>query len=362
MRIHNFGPFSLLALALVPSQVFGDTCDSVRQLALNKDFVQSQTIDSPGRYCLRENLEVKGIFSFGHSPRTSSSIIGISAAEVILDFNSHSASSDANLEAGIDTTVSYQPKRRIDNPPKEIVIRNGSIRLTRRGAGVSIVGLGGIANGAPISISSDLGWVENELFHARERAPESGKSAKTLTETTKLEISAAENIRLEMPKLSEYPNRKILIENMKIRTRRLGIVIQGADTVIRDSVIEVDSGTAIWLYGPNSVIENNTIIVHGEAEPKVGLFLLEADAPIRLHHGDGALVRNNRIIIAGKANRRAISLFDTGPIRVENNTVYGLSKTNEMVKAFLGNVQLSEFGNKFEPTWKSWFSTWPPRW
>jgi Right handed beta helix region len=359
MKIRWLKLLGLLLLATPSLPTYSVECSSVKQVPTNKDYVQSQEIADSGLFCLRENLEIKRIASHGHSPRTSSSILRITAGNVALDLRGHSAWSDADLEAGIDTSVSYLPESKVDAPPTSITLRNGQIRLTRRGAGISMVGLGGVLNGAPTSVSSDFAWTQNRVLQFKKEGGQNKEGMATiLAETANREKSAAQDARTQMPNVSDYLNRKIVIENMTIKTRRVGIVIQGAGTVIRNSVIEVDSGTAIWLFGPNSVIENNTIIVRGESEPKVGLFLLEADAPIRLHHGDGALVRNNRIIIASKANRRAISLFDTGPIRIESNTIFGLRKDDEAFTAFLGRAQFTATSNLFEPYWKSWLGVW----
>ena len=319
--IQALGALTLGAFPLLSS---GQVCDAIRQVPKNKDYVQSQFIDSSGSYCLKEDLKVKGIFSFGRSPRIATSILGVDTSNVILDFGTYNAWSDAQLEAGVDTTASYEPGHKVVNPPHSITIRNGSLRLLRRGVGISMVGLGGVFNGSPRSIASDNDepkFSDTTSDDDRKRRIEEGR---------RILASEMDRARAEMPKLADYPNRKILIENMKIRTNRVGIVIQGAGTVIRDSVIEVDAGTAIWIYGPNAIIENNTIIVRGNFDPKSGLSLYEADAPIRLHHGDGAIVRNNRIVVSNRVNRRAISLFDTGRIRFESNQIYGLGQSDQL--------------------------------
>ena len=107
-------------------------------------------------------------------------------------------------------------------------------------------------------------------------------------------------------------------------------------------MIETDSGTALWLYGPNAVVENNTIIVHCLSKP-MGLQGVarcnEMDAPIRLMHGDGAVIRNNRFVLRGKAHQRVLSLFDTGAFTFEGNTFVGLEDAGQAVKAFSGTVQ-----------------------
>ena len=157
----------------------------------------------------------------------------------------------------------------------------------------------------------------------------------------------AADVKKQLPaNAAGYENRHVTIDHMTIRAAGFGIAVQGAGTVIRDSTIEVDSGTAISIFGPDALIENNTIIVNGS-----GLWL-EADAPIRLHHGDRAVIRNNRIIVRRGAHRRAVSVFETGPFRLENNTFYGIDD-GDVVTAFLGKVQLEPGKNVSLPLWRA---------
>ena len=101
--------------------------------------------------------------------------------------------------------------------------------------------------------------------------------------------------------------------------------------------------------GVARLIENNTIIVHGASPVR------EADAPIRLHHGDGAIIRNNRIVIKDGANRHGLSVFDTGAITVEKNTFYGMTEKDGVARAFAGKLEMEATGSRFEPAWKAVF-------
>ena len=127
---------------------------------------------------------------------------------------------------------------------------------------------------------------------------------------------------------------------MKIRTQDYAVVLQGGASVVRNSVIETDSGSSLWVYGPNAIVENNTFIVHCIDRPmsRQGVSHCDAmDAPIRLMHGDGAIIRNNTFVLRDSANLRALSIFDTGHITFEGNTVVGLKKPAEAVSAFSGS-------------------------
>lgn len=135
----------------------------------------------------------------------------------------------------------------------------------------------------------------------------------------------------------DYPARGILVEKVAISSAGWGIGVEGAGTVIRDSTIEVDAGTALWIYGPNARIENNTIIVRGRGRVR------EADAPIRLHHGDGAIIRNNRIVVKGDGHPWAVTSFRTGAITLEGNTMNGKPIGPEGIKVFADDLfQLTE--------------------
>lgn len=360
----------LLIASLIesPGALGAQTCAPITQRPKNDGYVQDHGIDKPGHYCLKEDIFVKGYRSIAEGGRifnVSKIIVNIGSHDVILDLNGNTAWSDGRLEAGFETTLAEQRKP-LKDPPKNITVQGGSLRLERSGIGIRFTGLGGLINDKwPISLVSDqergslsreaeqanaeiatkaaegpVGMKLDLLLNARKRQVER-YGAKT--------VSAFEQERESpLPRdASSYPVRNLRIENMRIRTQAAAAVLQGAGTVIRDSIIEVDAGTALWIYGPNAVIEDNTIIVHGKApgpDP-----LLEADAPIRLIQADGAIIRNNRIVAADAAHKRAISLFETGPVTVESNRFEGIGETDEWAKAFRGTVQVQSRGNTFGP-------------
>jgi len=149
---------------------------------------------------------------------------------------------------------------------------------------------------------------------------------------------ALEEVLRALPaRARDYPARGILVEKVAISSAGWGIGVEGAGTVIRDSTIEVDAGTALWIYGPHARIENNTIIVRGRGRVR------EADAPIRLHHGDGAIIRNNRIVVKGDGHPWAITSFRTGAITLEGNTMNGKPVGPEGIRVFADDLfQLTE--------------------
>nr|WP_255407841.1 right-handed parallel beta-helix repeat-containing protein [Collimonas sp. PA-H2] len=114
-----------------------------------------------------------------------------------------------------------------------------------------------------------------------------------------------------------------MVEHMTIHAGWRGVVMGGGGNVLRDSTIDVDGHTAVYMYGPGSIIENNTIIIHrnGDAKP--------FDAAIKLRDAHGAVVRNNRIIYKGgwlgKAPA-AVNLLDSTDVLIEGNTVENFDK------------------------------------
>jgi hypothetical protein len=294
---------------------------------------------------LAADLHVKGWYEpFAHgSPWKSDDVILflLAASDITVDLKGHSISSNAKLTtAGIETPIDGYPNHTrqpsLDGlkqvpKPSNVLIRNGALVLdspSKRGIGMQFSYFFNI----PASVESDLigTWAAETGQPANESSLRQAKRwAKDLQE--KLPKSA-----------SKYPNRNIRIENMSIRSSDVGIIVQGAGTVIRDSVIEVKTGTAIWIYGPNALIENNTIIVHGDYK------LLDADAPIRLHHGNGAVIRGNRIIIAGNSRKRIISAFDTGSFTLEGNRFQGIGEKDELTNDFMGISDMRARDNHYE--------------
>ncbi|MEZ5652497.1 MAG: right-handed parallel beta-helix repeat-containing protein [Burkholderiaceae bacterium] len=119
--------------------------------------------------------------------------------------------------------------------------------------------------------------------------------------------------------IGEYRPTEYLIDNMEVIAGEYGIRLMGRYNRITNSRIEVtDSKSAIYLFGPDNVIENNIIVFRGKgATPSA--------APIKLHHGDRTVIRNNVIIIEGPDQdaRQAVSLIESRDVVLEGNRVYG---------------------------------------
>ncbi|WP_369827846.1 right-handed parallel beta-helix repeat-containing protein [Collimonas sp. PA-H2] len=134
------------------------------------------------------------------------------------------------------------------------------------------------------------------------------------------DLPASESLDKKAPGYQPTGN---LVEHMTIHAGWRGVVMGGGGNVLRDSTIDVDGHTAVYMYGPGSIIENNTIIIHrnGDAKP--------FDAAIKLRDAHGAVVRNNRIIYKGgwlgKAPA-AVNLLDSTDVLIEGNTVENFDK------------------------------------
>ncbi|MEZ5658028.1 MAG: right-handed parallel beta-helix repeat-containing protein [Burkholderiaceae bacterium] len=116
-----------------------------------------------------------------------------------------------------------------------------------------------------------------------------------------------------------YIETDYLAHSLHVVAGEVGIRMMGRHNRISNSRIEVtDSKSAIYLFGPDNVIENNIIVFKGRgATPSA--------APIKLHHGDRTIIRNNVIIIEGVDEdvRQAVSLIESRDVVLEGNRVYG---------------------------------------
>lgn len=309
------------------------------------------TIDRSGHYCLRQDVWIDDPSPLAwHGTGRPHVTVDIVHDDVDLDLDGHTihagaASPFVNIHASVEDLRTSPPKP----PPQRVVIRNGRIDSVTQGAVFSGFWTAAVLSdlGDPLEGMSVSGLPELQL-------------AQMIQYNQKLNAAMFDKeLRRRPASTSDYLPRQIRLENLKIQAhggngstgaRDGAINIQGAGTVIRNCTIETDAGTAIWIFGPKSLIENNTIIVHGTNRQR------EADAPIRLIQGDGAVIRNNKFVFKDAANRRVISTFSTGPITVEDNTFYGLSNVDPIGQAFLGSLQMRARGNRIEPAWKAVFA------
>ena len=111
-------------------------------------------------------------------------------------------------------------------------------------------------------------------------------------------------------------------ENLQIQSGGRGIVMAGSDNVVRNNTIEVDGRTAVYLYGPRSLVEGNTFIVHMDPRDKAPL-----PAILKLRDADGSIIRNNRFIVKRRGLFRkkeeepqaGINLLESNEVLIEGN-------------------------------------------
>nr|WP_295776298.1 right-handed parallel beta-helix repeat-containing protein [Rhodoferax sp.] len=307
--------FAIVATLMLPSLSFG--AESCRGIQPGK--TGSAVLKEAGTFCLKKQLTIDGqyrpwVWDGGHQYSSDDDIaLVIAANDVNVDLKGNSIVSNARaVTAGVQSALAntgestrsgeradaLYRKKSWDAAYRNITIRNGLVDLKRGEIGIAF------------SASSwNYSWV-------REGVSLNAQFGQDLFSEVKDMLP---------PNSAAYPIRSITIEGMKIRSPSYGVVVQGAKTVIRDSVIETDSQVGIWIFGPGAVIENNTIIVH--ARDKDSIYPIRPhDAPIRLHQADGSIIRNNRIILnSGVLSRSkgtaAIDLLDSKNVRIENNLV-----------------------------------------
>ena len=120
------------------------------------------------------------------------------------------------------------------------------------------------------------------------------------------------------------PLTRYTAENLVIKSGGRGVVMAGADNVLRNNTIEVDGHTAVYMYGPRPIIEGNTFIVHLDSRDKAVL-----PAMLKLRDADGAIIRNNRFIVHANLStglfrdksEAAINLLKSKDVVIENNMI-----------------------------------------
>jgi hypothetical protein len=123
------------------------------------------------------------------------------------------------------------------------------------------------------------------------------------------------------------PETRFTLDSLNIKSGGRGVIMTGANNILRNSTIEVDSDTAVYLYGPGSIVEGNTFIIH--QDPKYP-YPAERPAALKLRDADGAVIRNNHFIVKGgpmglfKGQAEvAINLLESRDVTIENNVIEG---------------------------------------
>lgn len=120
--------------------------------------------------------------------------------------------------------------------------------------------------------------------------------------------------------LSGYRPTEFILENLTLEGDNHVIIMQGMKNIIRRCKIIGGNGT-VNVFGPQLIFEDNEIVLHAKDKTSDG-----DDAPVALYLEDAAdsMVRNNRIVIKGRASgSEAIVLKNSPNVTLSGNTVSG---------------------------------------
>jgi Right handed beta helix region len=276
-------PVLLMAVSIIFAMTGGKA--STQCVAFPKEGIVGAVLDQPGSYCMKRDLVVEGTYNWlawegrrYHSASRYALVLG--ASDVVVDLGGKSVRSNAaSLFAGVLGSVVSKPlvqsgsnwSDRVNSidwskANRNVTIKNGSIDLEFASYKADNNPLG-------ILLATDREWYA---------FPEIASEQELLFRGDFGYLPRDRN---------NYPNRKITLENLTIRTPGYGIAVFGAGTVIRNCTIVTESGVGIWSFGGGAVIENNTITVR--RNKRLGKTFLPTDAAIVLQDGDNSIVRNN---------------------------------------------------------------------
>lgn len=268
-----------------------------------REFIPNrESISEPGHYCLTQDFVQwrKGDWTSGATGLgnpAENGIIGLGTDHIDLDLAGHLLDAGPYRDVAA-IAVWISPTKRQENYHQDLTIRNG--RINTPGAG-----------GVGIDISGGSSYCLNLSKVTYDKGTpglcpmEDDKTARTRTRFFDAPLD---------------PNTRYLIENMHIHAGGRAVSMGGGNNTLRNNTFEVDGHTAIVMYGPHPVIENNTFIVHLDR----GIPLPTLPAIIKLRDADGAIIRNNRFIVKstfpwGRRAEAAINLLESKDVLIENN-------------------------------------------
>lgn len=298
--------YILILLATV-SPIYADECTQLGVKDQDKND-QGYGIGLTGSYCITDDVSVKEQYEWNHGWSRiykRPAALGINASNVEIDLQKHTMTSKASnaINALAIIIVSNQ---------KNILIKNGTLRVI----GKQAVGVFRRPSG------SSFITVPSQRFKSLNE--ESCEMGHWFCDDT----SYLGSIDKLPPK---YQDANITIGNMHIFATYRGVQLADNHNTIRNSTIEVDDNTAIYLMGQYPVIENNTIIIHSNKNndtfTQKQYNIQIKDGAIKLRDAKGGIIRNNRIIykgglFSGKAPV-AINLLDSKEVLIEGNTIEG---------------------------------------
>ena len=137
---------------------------------------------------------------------------------------------------------------------------------------------------------------------------------------------------------------RYVLEDLTIKAGYTAAILSGDGIVVRNCIIEVEGPNALAVFGPNAIIENNTIVYkYVVGRQRVGA--LKDSTLIRsaiyLHGADNAIIRGNTIKIqAGDLLANAVSAISSKNVRIDGNKF-----SNNRIVELLGDSSAILVGN-----------------
>jgi hypothetical protein len=306
------------------------SCDSIASDCrvvgnVKRDSMSTIYVDDVGKYCLLADVVQKSVFDI-HSGSFKS--LEGTPLLIIAYRNSPGSRGENPVGTSFDVDLQGHILKANVNDLTGVAAELGARRIAIRGGRVSVPGESAAIG---ISLQNDDGSIMVKGEYSNLKRVSGGNPIYE-------DIPLAELIYGDRPSYRPADN---IVTEMNIYSGWRGVVMGGAGNILRNSTIEVGGHTAIYMYGPNAVIENNTIIINGNGERK------KFDAAIKLRGAEGAIIRNNRIIYNGIWPRKApaaINLLDSNAVRIEGNTFIGF----DSIVRGNGATKCVENGNVFE--------------
>jgi hypothetical protein len=324
---------AMIGACILPTQAMDDVAPACKLLKHDPGFISIIAIvQGEGKQCLTEDLVQRRLINLddGRPTGKPSRIVDFfKTSDVDLDLRGHLVTSEPFEDA---TGVALNnAKPHFDNEatrallaaaaktggvniikenmriPHDLTVRNGTIRTPGpRGVGVYL------------GFYKNYGLSTNFFEPAFAPLPEDDRPMSRQARGDPITFVDPWNYQ---------PDTRFTLDNLNIKAGGRGVIMTGAGNVLRNSTIEVDSDTAVYLYGPGSVVEGNTFIIH--QNPKYP-YPAARPAALKLRDADGALIRNNRFIVKGgpfgmfKGQAEvAINLLESRDVVIENNVIEG---------------------------------------
>ncbi|WP_332859275.1 right-handed parallel beta-helix repeat-containing protein [Janthinobacterium svalbardensis] len=316
----------------IPSTLESQACIDLRP---EDETFQEAVVWEAGRYCVAVDFWQRRFCGAGHcAPAAYRHLLAIKGGGVTINLNNHTLHSDGHSSGIIayaqqnkSSTQPNKPNFIFTQSTKIITIKNGVIDLRGLGVGVKLIN------------HWDMLFLDDQVPGSR----------------------------------ASYEKTEFVLENLRIITDNIGIILEGDGNIIRNCIIESDGRAAIMMAGPRGLIENNTIILTRKLMPGLIPFtfnkLMEGSytpgriyseieewqvqkAAIVLHQASNTVIRNNTIEVKGhSATRHNIYLTDASEnIRIEGNTFVGSEDPVTLLKGSTATMK----NNVFEPRTPWW--------